>query len=86
VRKPIWSREGANITLFDGEKILGRSGGTYGAEGYVRQTLAGLPDFNGNVPVIGSWIIGDQAAGIGIREDASCITSDRARFVPHYIG
>jgi glutathionylspermidine synthase len=85
-RKPIWSREGANITLFDGEKILSRSGGTYGAEGYVRQTLAGLPEFDGNFPVIGSWIIGDNAAGIGIREDTSCITSDRARFVPHFIG
>jgi glutathionylspermidine synthase len=85
-RKPIWSREGANITLFEGGKIVEQSSGTYGAEGYVRQALAELPDFNGNFPVVGSWVIGDEAAGMGIREDASRITTDRARFVPHFIG
>jgi glutathionylspermidine synthase len=85
-RKPIWSREGANITLFDGDNILGQSGGTYGAEGYVRQALAALPEFSGNFPVVGSWIVGEQAAGMGIREDTTCITTDRARFIPHFIG
>jgi glutathionylspermidine synthase len=33
---------------------------------------------------IGAWIIGDAAAGIGIREDASPITRNTSRFVPHY--
>jgi glutathionylspermidine synthase len=84
-RKPIWSREGANITLVDGERRLVQSGGTYGAEGYVRQALVGLPEFEGNFPIIGSWIVGEEAAGMGIREDSSRITTDRARFVPHFI-
>jgi glutathionylspermidine synthase len=35
--------------------------------------------------VIGAWIVGDEAAGIGIREDRSAITRNAARFVPHYI-
>jgi len=85
-RKPIWSREGANITLLDGEKVLGQTGGTYGAEGYVRQSLVSMPEFSGNFPVIGSWIVGEVAAGMGVREDTTCITTDRARFVPHFIG
>jgi glutathionylspermidine synthase len=38
----------------------------------------------GNHAVIGSWIVGDHAAGIGLREDDTPITTDAARFVPHY--
>jgi len=34
--------------------------------------------------VIGSWIVGEHPAGIGIREDDSPITRNSSRFVPHY--
>jgi glutathionylspermidine synthase len=34
--------------------------------------------------VIGSWIVGDRAAGMGIREDASPITRNSSRFIPHW--
>ena len=37
-----------------------------------------------NYPVIGSWIVGDEAAGIGIRESTQQITTNTSRFVPHY--
>lgn len=84
-RKPLLSREGANVTLYDGEHILARTSGDYGAEGYVRQALCPLPDFDGYRPVIGSWLVGDEPAGMGIREDRSAITSNRSRFVPHVI-
>ncbi len=30
-------------------------------------------------------VIGDQAAGIGVREDNSLITKDSSRFLPHLI-
>ena len=60
------------------------SDGEYGAEGYIYQAYAGLPNYDNNYPVIGSWIVGDMAAGIGIREDNSEITKDTSRFVPHY--
>ncbi len=83
VRKPFFSREGANISIqANGQTIS--SSGEYGAEGYIYQAYAGLPNFENNYPVIGSWIIGDMAAGIGIREDNSEITKDSSRFVPHY--
>jgi glutathionylspermidine synthase len=39
-------------------------------------------NFAGNHPVIGSWIIGGEVAGIGIREGAGRITSNGSRFVP----
>jgi glutathionylspermidine synthase len=84
-RKPLHSREGANIELIDGARAVDRSGGQYGTSGFIRQALAPLPCFEGNYPVIGSWIIGDDPAGIGVREDTSPITKNTSRFVPHII-
>lgn len=84
-RKPIFSREGANVLLVDGEDVIARSGGTYGEEGYVRQALAKLANFGGRYPVLGSWIVGEEPCGLGLREGDSLITTDRSRFLPHAI-
>ncbi len=84
-RKPFNSREGANITLVDGDQVLDRDSGPYGYGGFIRQALAELPVFDGNYPVIGSWVVGAKACGIGIREDKSRITKNTSRFVPHAI-
>lgn len=84
-RKPIFSREGANVLLVDGEDVIGRSGGDYGEEGYVRQALVRLPNFSGRYPVLGSWIVGEEACGLGLREADGLITTDRSRFLPHAI-
>ena len=83
VRKPIYSREGANVELHTSRGTIAQIG-SYGAEGYIYQGYAPLPDFDGNYPVIGSWIVGDEAAGIGIRENTQQITTNTSRFVPHY--
>ncbi len=84
-RKPIYSREGANIELMqDGARRVGEKDG-YGREGFVRQELRLLPQFDGRYPVLGCWVVGDQPAGLGVREDVSPITSTRARFAPHVI-
>lgn len=83
-RKPLLSREGANITIRDGHTVV-ESPGHYGREGYVYQQLCPLPEFDGNHAVIGSWMVGDRSAGIGIREDDGPITRNTSRFVPHYI-
>ncbi len=83
VKKPIYSREGENVEIHDGENIIVQPG-SYGAEGYIYQAYAALPDFQSNFPVIGSWIIGDDAAGMGIRENHQRITTNTSRFVPHY--
>lgn len=84
-RKPILSREGANISLVKQGRQLQQTGGEYGAEGYVYQDLCELPAFEGQYPVIGSWIIGQQPAGIGIRESDGLITNNTSRFIPHLI-
>ena len=85
VRKPLLSREGANVTVTMFDQTLVESQGDYGEEGYVYQALATIPDFDGRHPVIGSWIIGQEAAGIGIRESKRIITDNLSQFVPHLI-
>lgn len=84
-KKPLFSREGANILLVRNGAVLDTAPGSYGGEGYIRQGLADIPCLDGNYPVIGSWIIAGEAAGIGIREDSSPITKNDSRFVPHAI-
>ncbi|WP_420008686.1 glutathionylspermidine synthase family protein [Xanthomonas sacchari] len=84
VRKPLHSREGANIVLhLDDGRVL-ESDGPY-AGPYIRQQAHPLPAFEGRYPMVGSWIVGDRACGIGIREDDGPITRDSARFLPHTI-
>jgi glutathionylspermidine synthase len=85
VKKPILSREGANIDMVMGEELICCTGGEYGEEGYVYQEMFQLPAFGNNYPLIGSWIIGREPAGIGIREAGGLITDNLSRFVPHLI-
>lgn len=80
IRKPIFSREGANVEL-DGVE----SEGPYGEEGYIYQARCILPKFEDNYTVIGSWLVDGEAAGISIREDKSRVTQDTSRFLPHII-
>ncbi|WP_400767245.1 glutathionylspermidine synthase family protein [Methylosinus sporium] len=84
-RKPLYSREGANVALYDGETLLARTDGDYGGEGFVRQQLCALPSFGGRYPVLGCWLVGGEPAGMGVREDSSLVTTDRSRFLPHAI-
>jgi glutathionylspermidine synthase len=83
VQKPLYSREGANISMYHGAEVL-HEGGTYGEEGWVYQAYTPIAHFGDSYAVVGSWIVGDEPAGIGIREDASPITRNSSRFVPHY--
>ena len=82
-RKPLLSREGANVSLVVNGQPLAANEGDYGAEGFIYQGLAPLDDFGGNHPVLGAWIVNHEAAGLGIREDTRLITGNLSRFVPH---
>jgi glutathionylspermidine synthase len=82
LRKPPLSREGANIILVrDGDKQA--TYGPYGAEDFVYQALAPIPNFGGNYSVLGRWVIDQDPAGMGIRESKTLITNNTRRFVPH---
>jgi glutathionylspermidine synthase len=85
VRKPLFSREGANVALISKGTTLAAQEGPYGAEGFIRQALAPLPCFSNQYPVIGSWLVDHTPCGLSIREDENPITGNTSRFLPHAI-
>jgi glutathionylspermidine synthase len=85
VKKPLLSREGANLTIRRGSSVQ-ETAGPYGAEGFVYQATARIPNCNGAYPVLGSWLIDGVAAGVGVRESATPITDNHSCFVPHLFG
>ncbi len=85
VKKPIFAREGANISIvIDGQERFS-SDGPYGDEGFIYQEYSPLPAFGDNFTLIGSWLVNDKAAGISVREDKDRITQDLSRYMPHII-
>jgi len=88
IKKPVFSREGSNIELININESHSPVDAGYGGEGFVYQEYFEMPCFQDgaskNYPVIGSWIINNLPAGIGIREDDSPVTLNTSRFVPHY--
>jgi glutathionylspermidine synthase len=91
VRKPLFSREGANIQLVDREGQRLEVDGPYGDGRFIRQEFSPLPKFYDEdrgqdvYALVGSWVVGDCSAGIGMREDSTLVTKDSSRFVPHII-
>jgi glutathionylspermidine synthase len=64
-KKALYSRQGANMVLrHDGKEIS--TGGRYADGPFVYQAYQALPDFSGNRPVIGSWVVNHEAHGMGI--------------------
>ncbi len=84
IRKPLLGREGASMEIVTPQGSQATAGG-YGAEGFVYQEFIALPDFEGQHPVLGAWMVGNEAAGMGIRETSGLITDDTSSFVPHRI-
>jgi len=85
VRKPLYSREGANVAIVTSGEVFEEQSGPYGAEGYIRQQLASLGHFSEQYPVLGSWIVDGTPCGLSIREDENPITGNSSRFLPHAI-
>lgn len=83
--KPLLGREGANVTIVADGCVAAAETGPYDGSGYVRQALAPIPEFDGRHVVIGSWMVGDDAAGIILRESAGIISNDASQLVPHFI-
>jgi glutathionylspermidine synthase len=89
VRKPMHSREGANIVmkLADGTRI--ETGGDYTNRKVIDQRLGPAVCFADGSgaqrwPVLGLWMIDQECGGMGVREDAGRVTGNLSSFVPHY--
>ena len=85
VRKPMLSRQGANIEIVQEGKTLFQTDGPYGNDAHILQGFQPLPNLDGGYPLLGCWLVASKAAGLCIREDKTLITSKDARFVPHVI-
>ena len=84
VKKPVHAREGANIEVVMGGRLVQSTDGPYQGGPYVYQSLATqLKPHDGRYPVIGSWVVNGESCGIGIREDDTLVTRNTSRFVPH---
>jgi glutathionylspermidine synthase len=89
IRKPLHSREGANITLVQPNAPVIETEGPYASGPFIRQAIAPLHSFRNaqgqpRYPVLGLWMIDQDCSGLGIRESAGPITDNLSSFVPHY--
>jgi glutathionylspermidine synthase len=83
VRKPLFGREGAGITVFRNWSAEEDTSAGSEADAFVYQRLASLASADDNNAVIGSWLVDGEPVGMGIRESSSLITTNTSRFVPH---
>lgn len=90
VRKPMHSREGANITIIRNGATVTATDGPYDGPAIV-QAIAPAASFPDNLrpgasrhPVLGLWMIDQQCCGMGIRESSGPITGNLSSFVPHF--
>lgn len=83
VRKPLMSREGANITLVRDNATVVSTPGPYNGK-QIYQALAPEAVFNFRHTVLGLWMIDQDCCGMGVRESYKPITDNLSSFVPHF--
>ena len=89
VRKPLHSREGANVSIIRPNSQTVESPGPYGDGPFIRQAVAPEAVFQNaagqtRYPVLGLWMIDQDCSGLGIRESGGPITDNLSSFIPHY--
>lgn len=90
VRKPLLGREGANVEIKRAGVVIAATSGPYagrefGAGRAIIQSYAPVFSDEGRTAILGSWVVAGQACGLCLREEDGPVTTNRARFVPHYI-
>lgn len=83
VTKPLFGWEGDGVEIHTPHVTEAVDATHTKGQQKIYQKYVELPDFDGNHPVLGTWVIGGRAAGLGIRESTNLITNTKARFVPH---
>ncbi len=85
VQKPLFSREGANISLVRNNSLVISTPGPYRGK-QIFQKLAPPALFESHHPVLGLWMIDQDCCGLGIRESLNPVTDNLSSFVPHFFG
>jgi glutathionylspermidine synthase len=76
-RKPQFGREGEQISLHPEARALSAH------RNFVLQEQVPLFRSEHGHALLGLWIVGEEAVGLGLREDDDAVTRDTSRFVPH---
>jgi glutathionylspermidine synthase len=88
VRKPLYGREGANVTISRNGAVVASTDGPYTGPCVVQQlapdTVFTAADGQSRYPVLGLWMIDQECGGMGIRESGGPITDNLSSFIPHY--
>ena len=85
VRKPLLSRQGANIEIIENGKVVIKSEGPYADDLHIVQGFEPLPEFEGRYPLVGCWMVASKPVGLCIREDNTLVTGTGANVLPHVI-
>ncbi|MGK7925240.1 MAG: glutathionylspermidine synthase family protein [Spirulina sp.] len=86
VKKPILGLEGVGVSIETGVgELEKRETLGYGSEGFIVQEYIELPRAFDYHYTVGSWIVGDEAAGLIIRGDTSRITGRHCLIIPHIV-
>lgn len=88
VTKPLLSREGSNVCIWSFDdlgmaKVEQHTDGEYDEEHIIYQQYIEWEPIDGCYPMIGVWMVGEDAVGVGIREDDGPVTQNNSRFIPH---
>lgn len=76
VIKPRHGREGEGV-------MISERGYAFAEPGMVYQAYTPLFRGTGGHALVGLWVVGDEAVGLGMREDDDRVTRNTSRFVPH---
>ena len=85
VKKPMFGREGANVTISIGDSTLDCRDGKYGNDQFIYQEYCPLIKTYDFYAQCGVWMVGPDVAGCGVREDNRAIMGNTTKFVPHII-
>jgi len=91
VKKPVLGREGCGVSIFDGaDTLLSMDEIENMASGFIYQERADMLVSRDQADrptyaIMGVWVVGETACGMGIRESLDKVTNDTSYFVPHYI-
>ncbi|MDB5492555.1 MAG: glutathionylspermidine synthase [Micavibrio sp.] len=85
VRKPVWGAMGEGVSIaIDDNRARVEAGLDYESTD-IYQQYQPLPVFDGKSALVCSWMVGNNPAGIGIREEKGNIVGGKSVFVPHYL-
>lgn len=85
VKKPFFSRSGQNMSLYSAEGALeDYTDGYLNPAQFLYQRYAPIDPRGGRFLTYGSWVVGEEPAGLGVRESSRWAANERTcLFLPH---